>query len=302
MIYTVTLNPSIDCYMTLDALKQGATNRAGSEHIRYGGKGINVSIVLKELGVANTALGFIAGSNGIAIREGLKERIDTDFIMLDNGNSRINLKIRTAEGETEVNGIGPVIDDNALKRLFERLDKLTGEDTVILSGSVPQGLSETIYADMADKITSNGASFVCDSTGKLLLNTLKFGPEVIKPNVDELGDFFEKKIDPMDMDEIYSCALKLKGMGAKEVIVSLGKDGAVILDDKNAFTMFSAYKGEVKSSVCAGDSLLAGFIAGKKKGLSSADALELGVAAGSACAFSYDLPTLEEINNLLGKA
>ena len=302
MIYTVTLNPSIDCYVTLDSFTAGATNRASKEHIAYGGKGINVSIVLKELGIDNIALGFVAGSNGLAIENGLKDKIQTDFIKLSEGNSRINLKITSNDQETEVNGIGPKIDENALNLLFERFSNLTGEDTVILSGSVPKGLSKTIYGDMAKLIREKGASFVCDSTGELLLNALQYGPMVIKPNVSELGDLFEKKLDPKNLDEIYACARKLKGMGANIVIVSLGKNGAVILDEKDELTMFSAYKGEVISSVCAGDSLLAGFIAGKKKGLSSADALELGVAAGSACAFSSDLPSKKAIYDLLGKA
>ena len=301
MIYTVTLNPSIDCYMTADPFEIGRTNRASEEHVYYGGKGINVSLVLKEFGIESTALGFIAGSNGLAIRDGLKDKIHTDFDVLSEGNSRINLKLFSNGKETEINGIGPQIDENALRTFLRRFDALSPDDTVIMSGSVPGGLTETLYGDMAKRITSCGSSFVCDSTGNHLLNTLQYGPMVIKPNIDELGALYGMSIDPNDMDTIYALAKDLQSKGAKEVIVSLGDKGAVLLEENGSLTLQSAYKGEFVSSVCAGDSLLAGFIAGKKKGLSSVSSLEMGVAAGSACAFSYGLPTSESIVRLLGR-
>ena len=301
MIYTVTLNPSIDCYMTADPFEIGRTNRASDEHVFYGGKGINVSLVLKEFGIKSTALGFIAGSNGIAIRDGLKDKIDTDFDMLSEGNSRINLKLFSSGKETEINGIGPEIGEDALRTFLSRFDSLTDGDIVIMSGSVPKGLPETLYGDMARRATACGSSFVCDSTGTLLFNTLQYRPMVIKPNIDELGALYDRNIDPDDLDTIYALAKDLQEKGAKEVIVSLGDKGAVLLEENGSLTMQSAYKGEFVSSVCAGDSLLAGFIAGKKKGLSSVSSLEMGVAAGSACAFSYGLPTSESIASLLGR-
>lgn len=301
MIYTVTLNPSIDCYMTVDPFDTGRTNRANEEHVFYGGKGINVSVVLKEFGIESTALGFIAGSNGLAIRDGLKDKIRTDFDVLSEGNSRINLKLFSSGKETEVNGIGPHIGEDALRTFLKRFDALSDDDIVIMSGSVPKGLPETLYGDMAGRASACGSSFVCDSTGALLLNTLKYKPMVIKPNIDELGALYGKDIDPDDMDTIYTLACDLQSKGAKEVIVSLGDKGAVLLEENGRFTMQTAYKGESVSSVCAGDSLLAGFIAGKKKGLSSVSSLEMGVAAGSACAFSYGLPTAESIVRLLGR-
>ena len=301
MIYTVTMNPSIDCYMTADPFEVGRTNRANDEHVFYGGKGINVSLVLKEFGIRSTALGFIAGSNGLAIKDGLKDKIDTDFDELSEGNSRINLKLFSSGKETEINGIGPEISEDALRTFLRRFDALSDDDMVIMSGSVPKGLPETIYGDIARRTASCGGSFVCDSTGELLLNTLQYGPMVIKPNIDELGAIYGKVIDADGLDTIYALALDLQSKGAREVIVSLGDKGAVLLEENGSLTMQSAYKGEFVSSVCAGDSLLAGFIAGKKKGLSSVSSLEMGVAAGSACAFSYGLPTSESIVALLGR-
>lgn len=302
MIYTVTLNPSIDCYMTLDSLTEESASRAKEELITYGGKGINVSLVLSSLGIENIALGFIAGPNGKAISEGLKGKINTDLITLREGNSRINFKIRSKGKETEINGAGPLIDSNSLDQLFDRFRSLSKDDLVILSGSVPPGLPSTVYAGMAEVITSAGASFIIDTTGDNLMNALPYKPLVIKPNLKELEDVFEKKTDPLDLDTIYDLARILQKKGAVEVIVSLGKDGAVLLDEKGEVTYFTAFKGNVVSTVCAGDSLLAGFVAGKKKGLSSAGALELGVAAGSACAFSSELPSKEEIYALLGRS
>ncbi|MCR5804070.1 MAG: 1-phosphofructokinase family hexose kinase [Clostridia bacterium] len=301
MIYTVTLNPSIDCYMTADPFEVGRTNRATDEHVFYGGKGINVSLVLKEFGIDSTALGFIAGSNGLAIRDGLKDKINTDFDVLSEGNSRINLKLFSSGKETEINGIGPHVGEDALRTFLRRFESLSDDDIVIMSGSVPKDLPETLYGDMAKRITSCGSSFVCDSTGELLLNTLQYGPMIIKPNIDELGALYGRIIDPDDLDTIYALSKDLQSKGAKEVIVSLGDKGAVLLEENGSLTLKSAYKGEFVSSVCAGDSLLAGFIAGKKKGLSSVSSLEMGVAAGSACAFSYGLPTSESIIALLGR-
>lgn len=301
MIYTVTFNPSIDCYINIDSLNEGQMNRASEEYTVYAGKGINVARVLASLGHECTCLGFVAGSNGAAIEDGLKGICITDFIHLKEGNSRINVKLSTADKETEINAPGPVIDKGSYEELKDKLKSLTSSDLVIFSGSVPPGLSKNPYEELTCILKDSEVPFALDCTGKLFLGALKNGPMVVKPNVDELAEMFNTVIETNDLDSVFEYAKKIKDMGAKEVIVSLGKDGALFLDERGELTLFTAYKGEVVSTVCAGDSLLAGFIAGKKKGLSSASALELGVAAGSACAFSRELPSAEAIYKLLGR-
>ena len=296
MVYTVTFNPAIDYVVHTGEMKLGATNRSEREDMYFGGKGINVSIVLRELGIESKALGFTAGFTGEAIEKGLADiGINTDFVRLEKGNSRINVKIKSAE-ETELNGQGPDIDDKAISALFERLDKLSDGDTLILAGSIPSSLPSDIYERILERLLGKSIRVVVDATKDLLLNVLKYKPFLIKPNNHELGEMFsvELKTD----EEIEKYARKLQEMGAVNVLISMAGDGAMLIDEFGKTHRCGVCKGQVKNSVGAGDSMVAGFTAGSLNG-DYEYALKLGTAAGGATAFSDGLATKDKITELL---
>lgn len=296
MVYTVTFNPAIDYVVHTGEMKLGATNRSEREEMYFGGKGINVSIVLRELGIDSKALGFTAGFTGEAIEKGLADMgIETDFVRLEKGNSRINVKIKSAE-ETELNGQGPDIDNKAIVALFEKLDRLSDGDTLILAGSIPASLPSDIYERILERLSDKNIRVVVDATKTLLLNVLKYKPFLIKPNNHELGEMFgvEIKTD----EEIEKYAGKLKDMGAVNVLISMAGDGAMLIDEFRKTHRCGVCKGTVKNSVGAGDSMVAGFTAGLLNG-DYEYALKLGTAAGGATAFSDGLATKEKISELL---
>lgn len=296
MIYTLTFNPAIDYVMYFDGFSTGETNRAASEYAVIGGKGINVSVILNRLGVKSVAMGFAAGFTGDAILSELENcGVETDFVMLEKGISRINVKVKAGD-ETELNGIGPDISEKETAELFKKLENLCEGDTLVLAGSVPKSLPKDIYCTIMERIKDKNVRFVVDAEGELLLNTLKYKPFLIKPNHHELGGFFGKKLE--DTDEIILYAKKLKEMGAENVLVSMAEKGAVLIDEKGDSEFCPAFKGEVKNSVGAGDSMIAGFLAGIEKGDFSY-ALKLGSAAGSATAFSVGLAEKEDIMKLI---
>lgn len=297
MIYTVTLNPSIDYVVKLNNLATGDINRASEEYVYPGGKGINVSLILKELGYKSNALGFISGFTGQYIESILNERgLNSDFIKLENGFTRINVKIKSSE-ETEINGQGPHISSEKLDKLYKKIESLNEDDILVLAGSIPSTLDEKLYENIMARIENKGIKVVVDATKKLLLNVLKYKPFLIKPNNIELEEMFNVKLETTEDIVLY--ANKLKEMGAKNVLVSMGKDGALLLTEDNKVLKSSVAKGEVKNSVGAGDSMVGGFIAGYLKNKSYEEALKLGAASGSATAFSYDLATSDFINELL---
>lgn len=296
MVYTVTFNPAIDYIVHTAEMKLGATNRSDREEMYFGGKGINVSIVLRELGIDSKALGFTAGFTGEAIEKGLADvGIDTDFVRLDSGNSRINVKIKSTE-ETELNGQGPDIDDKAISALFEKLDKLSDGDTLILAGSIPSSLPSDIYQRILERLSCKKIKAVVDATKDLLLNVLKYKPFLVKPNNHELGEMFGVTLKTDE--EIEKYARKLHGMGAVNVLISMAGDGAMLIDEFGKMHRCGVCRGTVKNSVGAGDSMVAGFIAGSLEG-DYEYALKLGTAAGGATAFSDGLATKEKISELL---
>ena len=296
LVYTVTFNPSIDYFVSIKELKLGVVNRTCYEEMFIGGKGINVSVILNELGIKSKALGFTAGSTGVVIENSLKDRgIDTDFIKLKNGNSRINVKIRSLQ-ETEINGQGPQIDEEALTALFDKLDALTDGDTLILAGSVPNSLPSDIYEIILHRLSGIKIKTVVDAANDLLLKVLKYEPFLIKPNNHELGEMFGVKLTTIE--EIEEYAKKLQDMGAKNVLVSMAGDGALLIDENGEVHICGVCSGTVKNSVGAGDSMVAGFIAGLSEG-DYEYALRLGTAAGGATAFSVGLAAKERIAELM---
>lgn len=299
MVYTVTFNPAIDYVVHTGEMKLGMTNRSEREEMYFGGKGINVSIVLRELGVDSKALGFTAGFTGEAIEKGLADMgIDTDFVRLENGNSRINVKIKSEE-ETELNGQGPDIDDDAVAALFEKLEALRDGDALVLAGSIPSSLPSDIYERILAKLAGRDIRTVVDATKDLLLNVLKYKPFLIKPNNHELGEMFGVALST-DAD-IEKYARKLQEMGARNVLISMAGDGAMLIDETGEKHRCGVCKGTVKNSVGAGDSMVAGFTAGIQQGdqLDYEYALKLGTAAGGATAFSDGLAQKEKIAELL---
>ena len=296
MIYTVTFNPAVDYVVHVENMKNGSVNRSSCEEIYFGGKGINVSVVLNELGVSSVALGFIAGFTGQAIRDGIENiGIRTDFINLGSGNSRINIKIKSSQ-ETEINGQGPFIDDKALDEFFRKLDMLKDNDILILAGSIPKSLPDDIYERILSRTADKNIRTVVDATNKLLLNTLKYKPFLIKPNNHELGEMFGVNIS--ETDDIVKYARKLRDMGAENVLVSMAEKGALLVDENNQIHICGVCRGNVKNSVGAGDSMVAGFVAGSMNG-DYEYALKLGTAAGGATAFSDGLAVKDKIFELL---
>lgn len=297
MIYTVTFNPAIDYVIYVDDLKTGAVNRAIKEEVFYGGKGINVSVVLQRLGYVSSALGFVAGFTGDAIEKGIKEcGIETDFIRLNEGFSRINLKIKSGE-ETELNGQGPYISREHIDQLFLKLGKLKTNDTLVLAGSIPKCLPEDIYEQILKRLSNKGIRFVVDATKELLLNVLKYHPFLIKPNDIELGEMFSKELKTDK--EIIEHAKKLQKKGARNVLVSMAGNGSLLIDEEGGVTKTGVPKGRVINSVGAGDSMVAGFLAGYLKTESYEEALKLGAAAGSATAYSEGLCEKNDIDRLI---
>ena len=296
MVYTVTFNPAVDYVVQTDEISVGGVNRSKSEKIYFGGKGINVSMVLSELGVKSKALGFVAGFTGDAIENGVAEKgVETDFVHLENGFSRINVKIKS-EKETELNGQGPQIDDKALNALFEKLDKLSDGDTLVLAGSIPSSMPADIYEKILERLQNKNIKAVVDATKDLLMNVLKYKPFLIKPNNHELGEMFGVTLKTNE--EIAEYAQKLKDMGARNVLVSMAGDGALLLDENGKTHVCGVCKGTVKNSVGAGDSMVAGFVAGSENG-DYEYALKLGTAAGGATAFSDGLAEKDLIDELL---
>ncbi|MCI5492536.1 MAG: 1-phosphofructokinase [Lachnospiraceae bacterium] len=299
MIYTVTFNPSLDYNVEVDDFTTGCINRTKKEHMIAGGKGINVSVVLQNLGHTSTALGFVAGFTGDQICHLLEEQgIRTDFIRLDQGCSRINVKLHS-DTETEINGQGPGIGADSLKLLYKKLDRLQEGDVLVLAGSIPPSLPETIYRDIMEYLAARQVKIVVDATNELLLNVLPLHPFLIKPNHHELGEIFQTKIK--GKQDVVTYAKKLQERGAVNVLVSMAGDGAVLLAEDGRVYESAAPDGIVRNPVGAGDSMVAGFVAGYQESGDYKKALVKGLCAGSASAFSDDLATADAVEALLSQ-
>lgn len=297
MIYTVTFNPSLDYIIDVEDFRVGSVNRTRKERIFPGGKGINVSMVLNHLGYENTALGFLAGFTGDQIETLLTSQgITTDFIRVESGCSRINVKLRS-RSETEINGQGPQIASADIQKLYGQLDKLTGEDILVLAGSIPDVMPESMYMDIMDYLKEKKLKIVVDATKELLSNVLQFHPFLIKPNNYELGELFDVTI--RSKEEVVTYAGRLQEMGAQNVLVSMAGEGAVLLAENGCIYESDAPEGVLRNSVGAGDSMVAGFLAGYLKSGDYKEAFKMGVCAGSASAFSEELATKEEVEALL---
>jgi len=296
MIYTVTFNPAIDYTVKLSTLQPGRINRNLAEEYLFGGKGINVSGVLKNLGVETVALGFVAGFTGEGLEKGLQQQgICTRFIHT-RGMTRINVKIKATE-ETEINGIGPQITGEDMQQLYEQLGKLQPGDTLVLSGSIPGCLPDNTYEKIMEFLQDKDIRIAVDATKELLLNVLKYRPFLIKPNNHELGEIFGKELKADA--EIIACAKKLQEMGAQNVLVSMAEDGALLLDENGDTHRIGCPEGKLVNSVGAGDSMVAGFLAGFLQTGDYGYALKLGTAAGSATAFSLGLGEKKLIDKLM---
>lgn len=299
MIYTVTFNPSLDYVVQAEHLMPGEINRTTSEAVYPGGKGVNVSVLLSNLGMESTVIGFTAGFTGKALQEMLQEfGMKTEFIPLAQGQTRINVKIHAGE-ETEINGQGPQITEGALQKLFEKLKVLQNGDVLVLAGSIPSTLPENIYEWILMCLKDRNVNVVVDATKDLLLNVLKYHPFLIKPNNHELGEMFQTVLTTEA--QIIAHAKKLQEKGARNVLVSMAKDGAVLVTENGEIYKKKPRKGTVVNSVGAGDSMVAGFLTGYLKTGSYERALELGIAAGSATAFQSWLASREEIVKLLDR-
>lgn len=299
VIYTVTFNPSLDYIVSVKDFRPGMTNRTSSELMLAGGKGINVSIVLGNLGIKSTALGFIAGFTGDEIVRRLHNGgINSEFIKINDGISRINIKLKSIDG-TEINGQGPHIDSSHIEQLMNRLRRLESGDVLVLAGSIPAGISDNIYKDIMDMLKEKGVQIVVDATSRLLTNVLEYNPFFIKPNQHELGDIFNVTLNTQE--EVIPYALELKKMGAVNVCVSMGGKGAILVADDGNVYKAKAPDGKLKNSVGAGDSLVAGFLSGWIEKKDYEYAFRKGVATGSASAFSERLATVGEVNMLIDK-
>ena len=297
MIYTITFNPALDYISQVENFEIGKINRTQTEKILPGGKGLNVSIVLKNLGIESTALGFVAGFTGEELKTDIEQRgIKTDFVKVEKGLTRINVKISSKE-ETALNGNGPEITSEDIKQLLEKIDNIKSDDTVILAGNIPKCINNNIYEIICKKLEQNKVRFIVDATKELLMNVLKYKPFLIKPNKEELEETFKEKIETKE--EIIEHARKLQKMGAQNVLISLGGEGAILVTTENQEYFVKAPKGKVLNTVGAGDSMVAGFIAGYEKSGDYEYAFKMGAATGSASAFSMNLATAEEVANLL---
>ena len=334
MIYTVTFNPSIDYMVSVDDFAEGKTNRSKQEMMNPGGKGLNVSMMLAHLGIKSRALGFLAGFVGEQIEAMMDEKgVECDFIKLDEGCSRVNVKLRNVGAskdvisETEINGMGPSIDEIDLKRLFDKLAGLLNGDVLVLSGSIPKSLPQTVYQDILKMRGSKDIKIIVDATGKLLENALLYKPYLIKPNLPELKELFADEAVDINLesdndDDLYNKALvyarRLREMGAANVILSLGHRGGVMVDEEGSEYHVASPKGTVVNSVGAGDSVVAGFIAGciektdpfsqgkkdpyvttvRRNVLKGEDLLKYCIACGSATAFNEDFASKEQVLEL----
>lgn len=296
MIYTMTFNPALDYVIKVPECIMGTVNRTSDEKLLTGGKGINVSTVLTNLKIENTALGFLSGFTGKIIKDMLDySGVKNDFIFLESGYSRINVKIKS-EQETEINGNGPQIDEEALKKLYKKLDLLSNGDILVLAGSVPKSLPSNIYCEIMKCLSHKNICFVVDAAGKLLTKTLKYNPFIIKPNVLELEEIAGAFLSTDA--EIIDAAKRLQELGAANVLISMAADGAILLTENNEVIKSRAIKGEVVNSTGAGDSMVAGFLAGWIEKNDYNYALKMGVAAGSASTFSENLAEKNEIEAL----
>ena len=297
MIYTVTFNPALDYVVQMKSFHAGQVNRTLSEKIYPGGKGINVSIVLKNLGIDSRVLGFTAGFTGKKIQQMVENfGCETDFIEVAAGLSRINIKLR-AEKETEINGQGPEITQNEICSLYQKLERLCEGDILVLAGSIPNTLPADIYEVILKRLSDQKIRSVVDATGDLLLNVLKYRPFFIKPNNHELGEIFHTELH--DKDEIVFYAEKLQQMGARNVLVSMAGEGAVLLDENKTVHYRLPPEGKVVNSVGAGDSMVAGFLAGYLEKEDYEYAFQMGLCTGSASAFSEWLAVREEVWKLM---
>lgn len=297
MIYTVTFNPCLDYIVSVDNFTLGRVNRTTKELVYPGGKGINVSLVLQNLGMESTALGFTAGFTGTEIERALQEwGCYTDFIRISEGMSRINLKLRSNE-ESEINGQGPEISKEALEALYRKLDAMSSEDVLVLAGSIPGSMPDSSYELIMERVEMKNMKVVVDATGDLLVNVLKYHPFLIKPNNHELEEIFHV---PMDSNEtIITYAKKLQEMGARNVLISMAGDGAILVSEDGMVRQSLAPKGKVVNSVGAGDSMVAGFLTGFLTTGKYEEAFYMGIATGSASAFSERLATRPEVEGIL---
>ncbi len=299
MIYTVTFNPSLDYIVTVEDFKLGLTNRTNSEVLLPGGKGINVSIVLGNLGLESTALGFIAGFTGDELVKRLqKTGVKNGFIRVEEGFTRINMKLKSMEG-MEINGMGPVIGQEKIQMLMERLDTLRSGDVLFLSGSIPASVPDQIYQKIMELLEGRGVRIAVDATKDLLMKTLPFRPFLIKPNNHELGEIFGKEL--RTREAVVPYAKKLREKGAQNVLVSMAGEGAVLAAADQTVYDAPAPEGKLVNGVGAGDSMAAGFMAGYLQRQDYEYAFRMGVAAGSASAFSENLATKEEIGAVFQK-
>lgn len=297
MIYTVTFNPSLDYIVSVDNFTLGKVNRTNKEIMFPGGKGINVSIVLNNLGMESTILGFSAGFTGNEIRRLVAEMgLNDSMIDISNGMSRINVKLRSNE-ESELNGMGPVIGDDEIKKLYEKLDELKEGDVLVLAGSIPSSMPEDIYSEIMKHLEGREILIAVDATRDLLMNVMPYHPFVIKPNNYELGEIFGVTLK--DKEEVANYAKKLQEKGARNVIVSMAGDGAVMVTEDGQVFMSEAPKGKVVNSVGAGDSMVAGFTYGYLTSKDYKTSFKYGISAGSASAFSENLATREEVEAIL---
>lgn len=296
MIYTVTFNPSLDYIVSVPDFTLGRTNRTESELMLPGGKGINVSTVLMNLGIESIALGFVAGFTGLQIIRELESRgISADFIPIEEGMSRINVKLKSIDG-TEINGLGPAISPERVDQLMDRLDMLGEGDTLFLAGSIPSSMPDDIYRTIMKRLEGRGITIVVDATKDLLVNVLSYHPFLIKPNNHELGEIFG--VELKTREEVVAYAVKLQEMGARNVLVSMAGEGAVLVSEEGTVYSKPAPKGRLINAVGAGDSMVAGFMAGWMRRHDYEYAFHMGMAAGSASAFSENLATREEIEEV----
>ncbi|MCK9170807.1 MAG: 1-phosphofructokinase [Treponema sp.] len=299
MIYTVTVNPSLDYIVDVENFKTGIVNRTTAERINAGGKGINVSIVLHNLGIDSVVLGFTAGFTGTKIKNMLSDQgITSDFIPVKSGMSRINVKLRSGE-ETEINGQGPEITTSDLACIFEKIDSLTDTDILVLAGSIPSTLPETLYMDIMKRMQWKKTKIVVDATNDLLRNVLQYHPFLVKPNTHELGEIFG--VELRTKGDVITYAQKFRELGACNVLVSMAAEGAVLIDENGKIYQSAAPDGKKKNSVGAGDSMVAGFLTGYLKSGSYGEAFKMGLCTGSASAFSEQLATREQVEKLLKK-
>lgn len=293
MIYTVTFNPSLDYIVSVDDFKLGLTNRTSYELMLPGGKGLNVSTVLRNLGIENTALGFIAGFTGEEIRKEMEASgVKSEFIIIEEGLSRINVKLKSIDG-TEINGQGPEISREKVAELMKRLEQLGEGDVLFLAGSIPSSMPDDIYREIMKQLQGKGVRIVVDATKDLLINVLEYHPFLIKPNNHELGEIFQTELTTRE--EVIPFARKLQEMGARNVLVSMAGEGAVLVVENGEVYTSPAPKGKLVNGVGAGDSMVAGFMAGWMEKEDYGHAFHMGIAAGSASAFSEYLATSSEI-------